>query len=38
MCDGEGSREAYFLICELLLNLKKNTFYEKKLHKKYLMI
>ena len=36
--DGEGSREAAFLICELLLNLKKNIFCEKKLHKKYLMI
>ena len=34
----EGSREAAFLICELLLNLKKNIFCEKKLHKKYLVI
>ena len=30
MCDGEGSREAAFLICELLLNLKKRIFFVKK--------
>ena len=29
MCDGEGSREAAFLICELLLNLKKIFFMKK---------
>ena len=28
MCDGEGSLEAAFLICELLLNLK--IFFMKK--------
>ena len=30
MCDGEGSLEAAFLICELLLNLKKEYFLWKK--------
>ena len=38
MCDGEGSLEAAFLLYEILLNRNENTFYEKKLHKKYLVI
>ena len=38
MCNGEGSLEAAFLLCEISLIFKENIFYEKKLHKKYLMI